>query len=255
MKKKEYHQSEVQTFLKCGKQWEFRYLRGLKTPPKSALTIGSAVDSAVNTNLVEKVKTGALLSKEAVLDFYSADFEKRAVDTEWAGDDKGEQKDIGAKLTAIHCDSVAPKINPVTVQEKFSIELDEGFDIGGTLDLTDQEGRIRDTKTTSRQQAGNYSVSGSLQPAIYDFAYEVLKGKPSTGFTFDLLVKPTKTLPAESRELTGKVTNDDRLWLFDAIKNMHKAIEAGVALPAPENAWWCSKDWCGYWSICKGKKT
>ncbi len=253
MTRRKYHQSEIQTFLKCGKQWEFRYLMGIKTPPRAALTVGSSVDRAVTINLVEKMKNGSLLKKEAVLDAYSSDFETRKKETEWGEDDSGKQKDIGAALVSLHCESVAPKIEPASVQEEFVLETDAGYDLGGTIDLTEKSGVVVDTKTAKSAYDPD-AVSGALQPALYDFAYESLNKKPSTGFRYDVLIKPTKTLPARSQTVEGKVTLKDREWLFEAIGQMHKAIEAGVTLPAPEGAWWCSKDWCGYWSRCKGKK-
>jgi CRISPR/Cas system-associated exonuclease Cas4 (RecB family) len=252
-KRPKYHQSEIQTFLKCGKQWEFRYLLGIKTPPKAALTVGSAVDRAVTANLIEKLKTGAYLSNEAVLDSYSTSFDSLKTSTEWGEDDAGEQKDIGAQLVSAHSEKVAPTIDPATIQEEFVIETDAGYDLGGTIDLTEKDGTVVDTKTAKKMYDAD-AVENSVQASMYDFAYEALKGKPARAFRFDVLVKPTKTIGARVQRVEAKVSLSQREFLFDGITQMHKAIQAGVTLPAPEGAWWCSKDWCGYWSMCKGKK-
>ena len=85
--RRRYHQSEIATFLKCPKQWEFRYVQGLKTPPRAALTVGSSVDAAVTHNLIEKLKTGTDLPTQSVLDAYSTDFDTKAKETEWGDDD------------------------------------------------------------------------------------------------------------------------------------------------------------------------
>jgi CRISPR/Cas system-associated exonuclease Cas4 (RecB family) len=252
MTRRKYHQSEIKTFLKCGKQWEFRYLLGIKTPPNAARTIGSAVDKAVTHNLVQKVKTGQDVSMEEVLDTYATDFTTRAQETEWGEDRPDDQKDIGAQLVKLHHENVAPKIEPATVQEEFIIETDAGYDLGGTLDLTEKSGIIADTKTSSRAYAEN-AVADDIQPAMYDFAYEALHKKPAEGFRFDVLIKPTKKNPPRLQQVQGKVTHENRQWLFEAITQMDRAIQAGVTLPAPEGAWWCSKDWCGYWDRCKGR--
>jgi len=248
-----YHQSEIQTFLKCGKMWEFRYVYGLKTPPKAAPTVGSAVDRAVSKNFIEKMLTGQDMPAEAVLDHYSSEFDRMKKDVEWGDDDPGQQKDVGAQLVKVHHEKIAPAVQPATVQEEFVIETDAGYDLGGTIDLTEKSGVIVDTKT-AKTAYGEDAIAGAIQPALYDFAYEALHKKPSEGFRYDVLVKTTKTLPARTQQIQVKVTPDDRLWLFQNISQVHKAISAGVALPAPEGAWWCSKDWCGYWSRCKGKK-
>lgn len=240
-----YHQSEIATYLKCAKQWEFRYVQGIKTPPKAALTVGSSVDAAVTHNLVEKIKTGADLPAEAVLDAYSTSFDKRSTETEWGEDDAGKQKDIGIQLVKLHHEKIAPEIKPATVQEEFIIQTDAGYDLGGTIDFTETSGVIADTKT-SKTAYDSDAISRALQPALYDFAYEALHQKPAEGFRYDVLIKPTKTKPAASQRVEGKVTHDDREWLFDTINNVHKAIQAGVATPAPDGAWWCSREWCGY---------
>lgn len=69
-----------------------------------------------------------------------------------------------------------------------------------------------------------------------------------------MLVKPTAQKKPILQRVEGKVTNADREWLFDAINQVHKAIQSGVAMPAPEGSWYCSQKWCGYWDQCKGKK-
>lgn len=252
-KVREYHQSEVGMFLKCGKQWEFRYERGMILPPKAALTVGGAVDTGVTKNLIHKVETSADLPLNDVLDIYSADFDKRSVTTDWDGDDAGKQKDVGAQLLKAHHEKFAPSIAPETVQEKFLIETDVGYNIGGTIDLTTVDGWVRDTKTAARAYDED-AVQNSLQAAIYDFAYENLRGRRAKGFAFDVLIKPTKTIPARTQQVTGIVSQVAREHAFNAVQNMHRAIEAGVAMPAAEGSWWCSKDWCGYWSMCKGKR-
>jgi CRISPR/Cas system-associated exonuclease Cas4 (RecB family) len=251
-KVREYHQSELNTFLKCGKQWEFRYVQKIKTPPKAALTLGSSVDAGVTRNLVQKVGSGKDLSLEEVLDVYSKDFDIRAQETEWDEDKPGEQKDMGIKLLSAHHAELAPKIDPETVQEKFVIETDAGFNLGGTLDLTTKDLVVVDTKT-AKSKYDEGAVNNSIQAIMYDFAYEALRGKKAKSFRFDVLIKPTKTIGARVQQVEEKVTDEARSFLFDSIHNVHRAIEAGIALPAAEGSWWCSKDWCGYWDRCKGK--
>jgi CRISPR/Cas system-associated exonuclease Cas4 (RecB family) len=249
---KEYHQSEIQTYLTCGKQYEFRYIMGIKTPPKAALTVGSSVDAGVTRNLAQKIETQKDLSVDEVLDVYSTDFDIRADETEWGEDDRGQQKDVGAKLIKLHHETFAPKIDPATVQEKFIIETDAGFNVGGTIDLTEKNGIIADTKT-AKSKYDDDAVFRALQPAMYDFAYEALNGKKAKAFRYDVLIKPTKTLPARAQQIEAQVTIDDRAWLFETIHAVDKGIKAGVALPAPEKSWVCSPEWCGYYSQCKGK--
>lgn len=253
MVRPQYNQSELKAYLKCGKMWEFRYLKGIKTPPSAALTLGSSVDTAVTANLSQKIESGLDLRTDDVLDVYSDDFERRKVETEWMEEDPGHQKDVGAQLVRLHHQLVAPTIQPETVQEQFTLETDAGYDLHGTMDLTEQGGFVVDTKT-SRTVYAEDAVAKNFQATLYDFAYESLRRKPAKGFRFDVLIKPTAKKGPTLQQVEAKVTAADRSWLFDGIKQVHKAIQAGVALPAPEGSWYCSKKWCGYWDQCKGRK-
>lgn len=250
---RQYHQSEIQTFLKCGKQWEFRYVQKIRTPPKAALTLGGAVDVGVSHNLAQKVQSKTDLPLNDVLDAFSSEFDSRAPETEWDESDAGAQKDMGAMLVRAHHMNLAPLIKPASVQETFVIETDAGFNIGGTIDHTEEDGTIVDTKT-SKNRYSEDAVFRAIQPTTYDFAYLALRGKRSAGFRYDVLLKPSARKPADVQQVRGQVTDEDHAWLFNTIGNVDKAIKAGVAIPAPEGAWWCSKDWCGYWSMCKGAK-
>lgn len=250
------HQSEIHTFLKCAKQWEFRYVLGIKSRPKAALTVGRAVDAAISHNLTQKIATGIDLPVGDVLDICSTDFDKEAVETEWGDDDKGSEKDSAIECVQAHHKTIAPLIQPETVQEHFVVDTGLGFNFAGTMDIVEKNGVVRDSKT-SKAKYGADEISRAIQPAVYDFAYEKTRGKPAAGFAYDVMVKPrqlkTKYVPVETQVIQGVVTPRDRAWVLGAAKSVHGAIKAGIATPAPDGAWWCSEGWCGYWNICKGK--
>jgi CRISPR/Cas system-associated exonuclease Cas4 (RecB family) len=160
---------------------------------------------------------------------------------------------MGVKLVELHHLEAAPGIAPETVQESFVLETDAGYDLEGTMDLTEKGGVIVDVKTSRAAYAEN-AIEKEFQPALYDFAYEKTRGKPARGFRYDVLVKPTSRQKPKLQRVEGKVNACDREWLFGTISQVHKAIQAGVALPAPEGSWYCSAKWCGYWNQCKGRK-
>lgn len=246
----EFHQSSINMFLKCPKQYEFRHIQGLVLPPKAALTLGGAVDTAVTKNLKQKIESKTDLAVDDVLDVFSSDFDKRAPDTNWDEDDAGKQKDLGVKMLKVYHSQAAPKIQPVTVQESFRLETDSGYALGGTMDVVDENDLIRDTKTSKSAYAED-AVSDSLQAAMYDFAFEAIRKKKARGFTFDVV---TKTKEPKYVMCTGTVSAAQRERLFESVSIMHKQIQRGEFQYAPEGAWWCSKSWCGYWHLCKGKK-
>lgn len=246
----EYHQSSIGMFQKCPRQYMFRYMMGLVLPPKSALTLGRALDKGSGHNFEQKIKTRQDLPVNEVLDVYSTTFDKEATQTDWDGDDAGEQKDLGIKMLKVFHEQAAPKIQPVTVQEGFRLETDQGYAIGGTFDIVDESKNIRDTKT-SKTNYDEDAVSTSVQASVYDFAYEATRGEKPSGFIFDVV---TKHKVPRYQEVTGQVSENQRNILFESIKIMHSQIQRGEFQYAPEGSWWCSKSWCGYWHLCKGKK-
>lgn len=248
-----YRQSEINDFLKCGLKWTFKHVDKIKMPSRHQLTVGGSVDKGVTHNLIQKIKSEKDLPLNEVLDVYSTEFEVRRPDTDFMDEDPGALKDMGAHLVEVHHKYLAPKLIPETVQENFAIETDAGYDLTGTIDLVEKTEIIVDHKTAKAFYAED-AVSKAIQPAMYDFAYEALRNKKSKGFRYDVIKKPTKTKSAEIQQISAQILDSDRQWLFQTIGNMHKAVQAGVALPAPEGAWWCSEKWCEFWHICKGKK-
>src|ERR1700741_2198616 len=133
MTRRKYHQSEIKTFLMCGKKWEFQYVQKIKRPKRAAASIGNSVDIAVSANLAQKVTSGIDMPVGQVLEICSKDFDERVKDIVFDEEDKpGDSKDAVIACAKLHTEVVAPLITPKTVQEEFVIETDAGFDLGGT---------------------------------------------------------------------------------------------------------------------------
>lgn len=257
----EIHQSELHTYAKCGKMWEFRYLHGIKTPPSAAITVGRSVDYAVTQNLAQKIQSGADLPESDILDACATEFDRESTETDWGSSDRGVEKDSAIECAKVHHSQVAPGISPAAVQERFVLETDAGYNLAGIIDYRTTDNVTGDTKTASKRRLSSYSpgcVSRALQPAMYSFAHKAITGKLPKGFRYDVLVKPeqlkTKRNPATVHTVQERVTTRDVDWLLSTVDTFYRATQAGVAMPAPEGSWWCSSKWCGYWSICKGKK-
>lgn len=253
MERKTYHQSQISTYLKCGKLYEFRYIKKYKAMSRPNLTVGSSVDQSVDFSLIKKAHAEST-SLDEVQSVASDVFEKLKPDTEWLDEDQGEAKDHVVRLSGLHYEVVVPQIEPATVKEKFVIEMEDGYDLAGEIDLTDKNEFVRDTKTASRQALGFYTIPKTLQPAMYDFAYRAIRGRAPSGFIYDVLKKPTKKIAPEYQAIGGQVKTSDHDWLFETLETVHRAVEAGIALPAAEGSWYCSLNYCPYYRMCKGKE-
>jgi CRISPR/Cas system-associated exonuclease Cas4 (RecB family) len=246
----EYHQSAINMFLKCPRQYMFRYMMGLRLPPKSALTIGRAVDNSFSHNMTQKIESKIDLPVDDVTDAFSTSFDKEAVGTVWDGDDPGEQKDMGVRMARALHEKAAPSIQPVSVQESFRIETDAGYALGGTFDVVQEGHVVRDQKTSKGEYAAD-AVQTEIQPAVYSFAYEAKHGVQPE-FAFDVVTKHKKE--PRYQIVRGRVSQVQTEQLFEAITIMHAQIQRGEFQYAAPGSWWCSKSWCGYWDQCKGKK-
>lgn len=246
----EYHQSAINLFLKCQRQYMYRYEMDIQIPPKSALIVGRAVDDSNNFNMEQKIESKIDLPVGDALDAYNDSFEKNSPGTNWGDDDIGKIKDKGYQMSRVVHEQCSPHIQPAKVQSKFRVEFDEGFAIGGTLDVEDVDDYVRDLKTSKANYAEDAIMKG-LQPVMYDFAFEATNGKKAKGFIFDIV---TKHKEPRYQKLVGQITPHHREWMFNIIRSMHTTIKAGNYQYASESGWWCSAGWCGYWDLCKGKK-
>lgn len=250
-----YHQSMVDMYQRCGEQYRFRYIEGIKIQPAAALTVGISVDTAVTHNLTQKIETKKDLPLPEVLDAYETDFNRRVDTTDWSGTESGREKDVGAALTKLHHEQAAPKISPKFVQWSFDLETGRGYRVGGTADVIETDNTVEDTKTSKRAYEQT-AIDNKFQPAMYTWAYEQVLGQDNAipRFRYRILIKPTKTMGPRLQVIQGPVTKLSQDWMFHTIDKVHSAIKAGVFIPAQPDSWVCSKQWCGYWNLCRGKK-
>lgn len=129
------HQSGLEMLSKCGIQFEFRYLRGVKRRPNAFLICGTATDRAVSTDLDHKIETGELAAESDLLDV-ARDVvenypEKELIELEDEESGKSvadvldSTKDKAVRLVKAHHAEIAPIIRPVATAKKFSISMDE----------------------------------------------------------------------------------------------------------------------------------
>lgn len=233
--------SQLSTWLRCPKQYEFRYMQGLKIAPKSALTRGSAFHKAIETDHRQKISTRENLPIADVLDAYSDAFEQMATETEW-DKNPGEVKDQGIKMTQVYHESVSRVIQPVAVEEESNIIID-GQLVKAIIDLETEDGAIRDAKSAGAKKS-EIPVDHLLQMAIYSHA------KPNaTRFILDnAIVTKSGKSELESLTLTRAELPYSRLSAY--LEDFSDSIIKGVFPPTNPSSWVCSAEWCGYWDKC-----
>lgn len=239
--------SSITTFLRCGQQWYFGYVAAIKAPPTLKQARGVAVHKAVETNMLQKITSRVDLAAEDVADAYVTEFNGLSTEIEEDRHEIGAFKDSGVKLVKLHTKVIAPEIQPVWVEKPVQFMIND-VPFSGQVDLLDESGRIRDTKTTARKPSAD---SYLLNMTGYALGYRQLTGEEETDTVLDYLVATQK--PYYLPIVAGGPVNDEEIIRFATIvENVAQSIKAGRFLPNGLISGACS--WCGYKQVCPAYK-
>jgi hypothetical protein len=239
--------TQVSMFQRCPRQYYYRYVLDIKSPPGSALIRGTAVDRATAHNFTQKLDTGTDLPVDEVTEVAAASFDE-AIDraggesqVDWREDDPGFIKDSSIGLTALHMRVHAPLIQPTDVQVELHREVQDGIDFVGFLDFETSPTKVGDVKTGGRGM-GQEAADKDMQA----HAYAYLKGH-AIDFGFYRLIDSGKARKAEIVQTDRTEAQID--WYEGAVKDVANAVLAGNFPPNPTSTL-CSKRWCGYFDRC-----
>lgn len=257
--KPHFSHSQLAMIARCGLQYDFRYVQGIRNPPGIALIRGTATHGAIHADLQNVVDHGELLPDEQIPDLASMVFEQRLEREGLALSDVeveqgeaavvGAAKDMSIALAVHHHAEDAPELRPLHVERPFRVAIqDSPRDLLGYIDVQEVDGSIEDTKTSGRTPPkGTADLSDQL--TIYALAGLALDGFAPPQLRLRTLVQTKKGGPKTNLQITSRDGVDfervlRRVELATAI------VEAGTFYPAPRDSWACSERWCGYWSRC-----
>lgn len=251
--------SSLNTYLRCGKQWEYAYVMGVKAPPSLRASRGIALHAAVETSMRQKMTSCEDLPEDDWLDAYSDSYARHTADGYEAksGESWESVKDAGIDLTKIYRKQAAPKIQPVLVEEPISFDIN-GQTWTGQIDLGVAEPinlwgepeiglRVRDTKSSARApKPENYAVNMTGYAAGARIA-----GHKVAGVSFDYVIATNKPYYQEINQ--GPVTDAQMRSFAYLVGDVAANINKG-AFPANglNNPGVC--DWCGFRAMCPAYK-
>lgn len=251
--------SQLNMFQRCGVQYEFRYIKGMKVPPGTPLIRGRSVDDAVNLNYEQKIESRVDLPVDEMKDcaaqtvdaLFSEDV--HLVDRE-AGMGKAKVKgiitDTAVGLTEKYREVISPDIQPVTVQKKMTADLEDEslLPFVGYVDLIDENLIIHDTKTASKKPSEG-TADKSQQLTTYSLLYRLETGMKEKALQLDTVIQTAAGTRSTNIQKTTR--NEDQMAsLVKRFVKAEDAIRKGVFIPTNQDNWWCSKNWCGYYGIC-----
>ena len=248
--------SRLNMLYRCPQQYEHRYVRGIIAPPGVALIVGKGTHRANASDLLAKMDSGSLLSDDEVKAI-AADATKR----EWEAQDvaldeeekaegaekvKGDAIDRSVSLATLYHEQVAPVVEPVGIEQKFTLPLPSGDELTGYIDVNTPT-RIRDGKTSGKSPAAE-AADQSLQLTGYIWAdWETSGRQQIKDGSLDYLVSTKKP---KAVILETKRDEQDFARLHARLDVAGQIIRAGLFPPCDPGQWCCSPKWCGYWGHC-----
>jgi len=244
--------SQINMWLRCPKQWEYRYVYGFKSPPSGALIVGSAYHSALEGNFRQKVESLEDLSLGDCLDLYSDAWENRLLEEEviWEDNEPGAYKDQGAGLVSEYIVSTAPSVQPVKVEETHHRVI-SGVNFICRVDMENIQRAVIDHKTSSKafnQDDVDYDIQASAEA----FALK----RPIVFYNHVAI----KTRTPRIQVIKSFRTQADIDWWLDLAMGVISQMNSGVAPPRSTDAfgkkgYWCNERFCGYYERCRGELT
>lgn len=265
--------AQASTLLQCGWKYKLMYIDQVPFKRSARLFQGSSVHTGVEHLLTVKMQTGKLPKVKDALDAFSTAFDAEQNTVEdWEGEDPGKVKDLGAKLTKIYFEEVAPKAAPIAVEKTFSTVIksrdgkmhlpvlgridsiqvmldhpEREYDPEQASNMPKHMQRIHDLKVVTNKWSEG-KVLNSLQFA----SYAAVEGIPNV--QADQLVKGRAKVPRPRYEVQSAVmTPAAGNHAISVLQDVATTIAIGHFPKTDPGNWWCSKQWCSAWHECRGK--
>ena len=256
--------SQIGMFLRCPRQYYFRYIKGLKRPPSLSMIVGTAMHKSAEVNYAAKFKTKKPVKLATALDACSDEFQAKKGEAEKVGKkEEGAEKDRAIAMSKAHYTEIAPLYQPVAAPElEFKVAVPGlkkkllGYidvivspiaNVGKKTEKVLNKRVIRDNKTSGRK-FDKLAVEISSQMTAYAHAHNVLFGKLPDAVGLDIMIAKKDTTIVEVQLATTTRTAEEVARFAETAVQVDKGISAG-SFPPCDDAKICS--WCGYRSICQ----
>lgn len=242
--------SQVQAFLACPLRYRFQYVDKLEKPWRAAaLAFGTSVHAAVEffqrARLAGNTPDIASVLAVFAVDWYAANLEPLAFT---GGDSQASLAEKGRELLTLYVQETDGRL-PGSVEEPFEVDLvdpetgeDLGLQLGGVVDLVEDDGTVVDLKTAGRTLSPG-DLERHLQLSVYALS-AFLRHGALPKLRLDVLLKTR--VPRFERHETGR-TLSDLSWTAQLLRSVARAIESRSFHPNP--SWKCSE--CEYFAHCQ----
>lgn len=247
--------SAAEMYVKCPRQFWFRYIQGIKSPPGVAQVQGISGHEALKYANYRYLRTGGSYPKvQKVIDRFRAEWADRSkviTSATWFAENINRKtaESLIIPSLELYMKEHAPKIEVAGAERPMRKNV-RGLPILGILDLFVGSGdtaRIDDYKfcgpsspylkpqyADDSLQLGTYALLGKVKRAGFIC---IVKGKQAK-----VQRTPTVVSPARKEAVRREYVH------------VAKGISAGSFPRCAPGNFLCSARFCGYWSMCRGAK-
>lgn len=239
--------SQIEMYLRCPMQYEWRYIRGIKEPPGVALIQGISAHEALAMNNQHKMVQHEDLPTKRVLEKFDDDFDVRALEVDRWDEPRDKVITQSHGLINQYMNSEAPLIQPVGAEKRAEVVFEyhncEPIKVVGIIDILEESG-LGDYKVTGRKKSKT-EMEGDIGFGLYSAMVGI------RNCYFMLLLKQ-----AEARTHKQPICVEDKqiAWTKHVTMMVARSISAGIFNPCSPQSPMCSQKYCGYWGRCRGSK-
>ena len=235
--------SQIETFLRCPRQFKYRYLLKIPTPPSSAASFGTSIHLALK-DFYRQVVAGKKPEEKDLISFLERNWQREGYASR-THEEKSFQEAKGI-LSLFYQKAFSPTQRPIGLEERFVLKLSPDLKIGGKMDRIDQlaEGKIEIIDYKTGKVMGQKEVDRNLQLTIYAMAatspgiYNKPPEKIVLSFYFLSEQKKVVTFRRKRQLLEAK----------QMLLSLSEEIRQSEFLPRPGK--YC--DFCEYKLLCEG---
>lgn len=244
--------SSISRYLTCARDWKFHYIEHAPALTSANLVFGSAVHNTVEAYVQIGSEIGELW--QAAWDDQMNE-NKGFVD--W-GDNTPESMFNQGLCMMKHADilSLLDTLHPLShewIERKVELRVPGvPLPVIGYIDIVTQDGIPGDFKTSARSWTAD-KAADEMQPLFYLAALNQSGYTQNPEWLFRHYVF-VKTKEPKVQVFEHRHEPQQLFWMFEMIKSVWDAIEAGV-YPLNPTGWKCSPQYCDYWSQCRGRKS
>jgi len=256
--------SQLMTYVRCPEHWLFRYKLGLKRSPKKVFKHGFALHEALAYHFEQKKQDGKGIRPAEAKEFFVEvlkngleDYKEELAQArpfltrEYLSKEKqvkvADLIETGMRGLEVYYKQLNARIFPDLVEEAFEFPVKKGLKLVGRLDLTDTKGVIHELKTT-RKSPNMQDIRSDPQLSLYQLGYQSLKGRGPTGISKDYIVL-SKNNSRIVRFMVHRPFIDKKTILQNVATIMDAAHQNIFYCMHPAESWFCSKEWCGYYTL------